>query len=249
LVFAERNLGLINQKKAFSGFSGLDEALDYMRFGDIVVWQVSDIGDYRFFVKPFVERALIDRKNIVYFRFGKHDALVTPTFGVKIYDIGIDSGFETFVMSISDIIEEEGNETCYIFDSMTALQVEWVADFMMGNFFVVTAPEIVRTNSIAYFAYKRNHHSFESIARIRETASILIDVFSGDDHMYLHPSKVKDRYLPTIFLPHRVNHDDVDRFKPLTNGIELARYYTLVAQNGNVDSRQNLDNWERFFVQ
>jgi hypothetical protein len=239
---------LINQKKAFSGFPGLDEALDYMRCGDIVVWQVSEIADYRFFVDPFVERALTERKNVVYFRFGKHDALVEPSFGVKIYEIDIDGGFESVVMSISDIIEEEGNETYYVFDSMTDMQVEWVADFMMGNFFVVTAPEIMRTNSIAYFAYTRNHHSFESVARIRETASILIDVFSGDNHMYLQPLKVADRYLPTIFLPHRVDHDDTDSLRPLTNGIELARYFTLVAQNGNVDSTQNLDNWERFFM-
>jgi hypothetical protein len=240
---------LINQKKAFSGLQGLDEALDYMRYGDIVVWQVSEIDDYRFFVNPFVERSLVDRKNVVYFRFGKHDALVAPSFGVKIYEIDIGSGFETVVMSISDIIEEEGNETCYLFDSMTDLQVEWVADFMMGNFFVVTAPEIMRTNSIAYFTYTRNHHSFESVARIREATSILIDVFSGGDHRYLQPLKVADRYLPTIFLPHKVRRDDTGGLRPLTNGIELARYYALVAQNGNVDSSQNLDNWERFFMQ
>jgi hypothetical protein len=240
---------LINQKKAFSGLSGLDEALDYMRYGDIVVWQVSDLNDYRFFVDPFVEKALAGRKNVVYFRFGRHGALVEPAYGVKIYDIDVDLGFESVVMSISDIIEEEGNETHYIFDSMTDLQVEWVADFMMGNFFVVTAPEILRTNSIAYFAYTRNHHSFEAIARIRETASILADVFHGEKHMYLQPIKVHERYLPTIFLPHRVDMDDRESLRPLTNGIDLARYYSLVAQNGNVDSSQNLDNWERFFME
>jgi hypothetical protein len=255
-ISAERAFGLINQKKAFSGLPGLDGALDFMRYGDIVVWQVSDIGDYLFFVEPFVERALTDRKNVVYFRFGKHGALVAPAAGVQIYEIDIDSGFESVVMSISDVIEEEGDETYYVFDSMTDLQVEWVADFMMGNFFVVTAPEIQRTNSIAYFAYARNHHSFESIARIRGSASILIDVFSGERHMYLQPVKVDERYLPTIFLPHRVSAVDGDggsgengSLRPLTNGIELARYYTLVAQNGNVDSTQNLDNWERFFMQ
>jgi hypothetical protein len=240
---------LINQKKAFSGLAGLDEALDYMRYGDIVVWQVSNLDDYRFFVDPFVERALADRKNVVYFHFGRHDALIDQAFGIKIHEIDIDRGFESFVMSISDVIEEEGNETCYVFDSLTDLQVEWVADFMMGNFFVVTAPEIIRTNSIAYFAFQRNHHSFESQARIRETASILIDVFPGEMHMYLQPIKVSERYLPTIFLPHRIEKNDTESLQPLTNGIDLARYYSLVAQNGNVDSAQNLDNWERFFMQ
>jgi len=240
---------LINQKKAYSGLTGLDEALDYMRYGDIVVWQVSDIDDYRFFVGPFVERALAERKNVVYLRFGKHDSLMAPTFGVKIYELDVDIGFESVVMSISDIIAQEGNEVHYIFDNMTDLQVEWVADFMMGNFFVVTAPEILRTNSIAYFTYTRNNHSFESIARIRETASILVDVFPGEKHMYLQPIKVQDRYLPTIFLPHRIDLGDRDSLRPLTNGIELARYYSLVAQNGNVNSSQNLDNWDRFFLE
>ncbi|MDR2156761.1 MAG: PEP/pyruvate-binding domain-containing protein [Clostridiales Family XIII bacterium] len=239
---------MINQKKAPSGLGGLDAALDNMRYGDNVVWQVSHIDDYRFFARAFVDRALADRKNIVYFRFCKHTPLVAAQEGVKTFEIDIDGGFETVVMKISDVIEEEGPETHYLFDSMTDLQVEWVADFMMGNFFVVTAPEIVKTNSIGYFAYTRNHHSFESIARIRETATILLDVVRGEKHMYFHPVKVLERYLPTIFLPHKVNVEDVDAIVPLTNGIELARYFTLVAQNGNVDSAQNLDNWERFFM-
>ncbi|MDR1953654.1 MAG: PEP/pyruvate-binding domain-containing protein [Clostridiales Family XIII bacterium] len=240
---------MINQKKAVSGLAGLDAALDHMRYGDNVVWQVSNIDEYRFFARAFIDRAVRDNKNTVYFRFGKHAPLIEDAENVKVYEIDIDSGFETVVMKISDVIEEEGGETHYVFDSMTDLQVEWVADFMMGNFFVVTAPEIAKTNSIGYFAYTRNHHSFESIARIRETATILLDVVRGEKHMYFQPAKVLDRYLPTIFLPHKVEVEDVDSIAPLTNGIELARYFTLVAQNGSVDSAQNLDNWERFFME
>ncbi|MDR2487856.1 MAG: PEP/pyruvate-binding domain-containing protein, partial [Clostridiales Family XIII bacterium] len=239
---------MINQKRAFSGYDGLDEALDFMRFGDIVVWQVSSIDEYRFFAMPFVGRAQKERKNIVYFRFGAHAPLVTQTDGIKVYDIAVKSGFESMVMTISDIIEEEGRETYYIFDSMTDLQEEWIADFMMGNFFVVTAPEVAKTNSVAYFSVQRNHHSVECMSRIRETASVLIDVFKGENETFIQPIKVQDRYLPTIFLPHRIDANDPASIKPLTNGIELARYYSLVGQSGNMDSTQNLDNWERFFL-
>jgi hypothetical protein len=249
VTIAVRKNDMINQKRALSGLDGLDAALDYMRYGDNVVWQVANIDEYRFFAHAFVDRALRDSKNVVYFRFLKHGSLIEATDRVKVYEIDITDGFETSVMKISDIIEEEGNETHYLFDSMTDLQVEWVADFMMGNFFVVTAPEIAKSNSIGYFAYTRNHHSFESIARIRETATILLDVVRGEKHMYFQPVKVLDRYLPTIFLPHKVNVEDVEAIVPLTNGIELARNFTLVAQNGNVDSAQNLDNWERFFME
>ena len=240
---------MINQKKALSGLAGLDQALDYMRYGDIVVWQISDIDEYGFFVDPFVEQALSERRNVVYFRFGFHKSLIEPMEGVRIYDLDVKSGFESMVMFISDVIEDEGNGTHYIFDSMTDLQAFWVADWMMGNFFVVTAPEIEKAASIAYFAFTRNNHSFTSVARIRETASILIDVFGGEDAMYLQPLKVKERYLPTIFLPHKVDPKDKGNIRPLTNGISLARYYSSVAENGNTDSALNLDNWERFFME
>ncbi|MDR2609947.1 MAG: PEP/pyruvate-binding domain-containing protein [Clostridiales Family XIII bacterium] len=239
---------MINQKRALSGISGFDTALDYIRYGDNVVFQVSDIDDYRFFVEPFIRQAIEDNKNVVYFRFDKHLALFETAVGVRTYEIDLSSGFETVVMTISDIIEDEGPETHYVFDSMTDLQVEWVADWMMGNFFVVTAPEIVKSNSVAYFSYTSDHHSFESVARIRETASVLLDVFHDEDSMYIQPIKILERYLPTIFLPHRVDKDDPNDIEPLTNGIELARFYSLVAENGNVDSTLNLDNWERFFM-
>jgi hypothetical protein len=240
---------MINQKRALSGISGFDAALDYIRYGDNVVFQVSDIADYMFFVERFIKQALDDSKNVVYFRFNKNLSLIEPRPGMRTYEIDINSGFETVVMTISDIIEEEGSETHYVFDSMTDLQVAWVADWMIGNFFVVTAPEITKSNSVAYFSYTSDYHSFESLARIRESASVLFNVFQNEEHMYIQPIKIFERYLPTIFLPHRVNKDNPDEIEPLTNGIELAQFFSMVAESGNVDSTLSLDNWERFFME
>ena len=36
-------------EKIKSGFSEMDEILDHIRLGDNVVWQVSDIEEFRFF--------------------------------------------------------------------------------------------------------------------------------------------------------------------------------------------------------
>ena len=239
---------MINQKKVFSGYKGLDEALDYLRYGDNVVWQVSNVDEYQTFVKPFVSRAKHDKKNIVYFRFNIHRPLIKDTEGVRVYNIDIKSGFESMVMEIADIIAEEGQETFYVFDSMTALQTEWISDFIMANFMIVTAPEITKTNSIAYFSVKRNFHSFESISRIRETASVLIDVFKNGSETYIQPLRVFERYVPTIFLPHRINMNKPEEIKALTNGIDLARYYSIIGDSGNTDSIRRLDSWERFFI-
>ena len=38
--------------KIRSGIDGIDKVLDFIRFGDNVVWQVSDIEEYAFFVEP-----------------------------------------------------------------------------------------------------------------------------------------------------------------------------------------------------
>ncbi|MDR1272539.1 MAG: PEP/pyruvate-binding domain-containing protein, partial [Clostridiales Family XIII bacterium] len=168
--------------------------------------------------------------------------------GVNIYDIDISTGFEQTVIQVTDIIENEGAGTHYVFDSLTDLQDEWIADFMMTNFFVVTVPEIVRSNSVAYFSFMRGRHSTETVSRIRETTSILIDVVHRGRNMYVHPAKVLERYLPTIFLPHVVNIDDPDSLSPITNGIGLAEYFALVGHNGDIDMTRSLDNWERFFM-
>ena len=41
-----------------SGLPGLDKALDNIRLGDNVVWRVSSVDDFRFFVEPYVTSPL-----------------------------------------------------------------------------------------------------------------------------------------------------------------------------------------------
>ena len=43
-----------------SGIPGLDQCLDSIRLGDNVVWQVSDLDEFRRFADPFVEQAKKD---------------------------------------------------------------------------------------------------------------------------------------------------------------------------------------------
>lgn len=240
---------MINQKRVPSGLTGLDNAIDHFRYGDNIVWEIGEVENYKFFTCPFIEKSLEDGNNVVYFSFGKHESICGNDEGLKIIDLDVEKGFETIAMEVYDIIESEGNETHYVFDSLTVLQEEWIADFMMTNFFVVTAPEIKKRNCIAYYAFSRNHHSFEAMSRIRESCSVIIETFRGDFHMYLHPHKVDDRYLPSIFLPHKVDRNDSDVITPLTNGIEISRFYEIVSEAGNDDPARQLDNWERFFLE
>ena len=44
--------------KVKSGYPGADEVFDSIRIGDNVVWQVSELGEYRLFALPFVAENL-----------------------------------------------------------------------------------------------------------------------------------------------------------------------------------------------
>ena len=52
--------------KVKSGYPGMDDILDYIRMGDNVVWQVTDIDEFRFFALPFVAQAKQDGRSITY---------------------------------------------------------------------------------------------------------------------------------------------------------------------------------------
>lgn len=241
--------------KISSGLSGLDKILDNIRLSDSVVWQVSHISEYEFFVKPFAEKAIAEGRNLVYFRFGNHDSLLSEQAGVKIVKLDIKDGFEAFAVNVHAIIKNEIKGTFYIFDNISALQKVWAADFMVRNFFIVTIPYLYEMESVSYFGLTRNNHSFSTMERIRATASVLIDVFRSEEELYLHPLKVHNRYSPSMFLPHKLEgswdedgENIPDNFLPLTDGISISKFYSLVGSTGNTESQLNLDNWERYFL-
>jgi len=234
--------------KICSGIEGIDKALDSIRLGDNVVWQVSDIDEYAFFVGPLARQAIKEKRNLVYVRFAHHKPLLKHQDGLKIIKLDANAGFESFTVAVHEIIEREGQETFYIFDSISELQVAWSADLMMGNFFVVTCPFLFELNTITYFCIIRGRHSFDTIARIRETTQILVDVYSEMNEMYIHPLKVWKRYSNSMFLPHRFERNNSNSFTALTGGLGVSKFYALMEKKASVLDDQNLDNWDRFFL-
>lgn len=51
-----------------SGLPQLDEALDCIRLGDNVVWQISELEEFRAFAEPFARQAVRDGRNVIYIR-------------------------------------------------------------------------------------------------------------------------------------------------------------------------------------
>ena len=185
-----------------SGLAPLDEVLQGLRLGDNVVWQVDRLEDYVQFAEPFARRALQDGRRCVYLRFAPHPPILPPLDGLTTIEVDPHAGFDAFSGAVHQIIEAEGREVFYVFDSLSALVVEWATDELLANFFQVTCPFLFELDTVAYFALTRGRHRHSAVARIRDTTQLLLDVYRADGGTYLHPLKVWDRYSPQMFLPH-----------------------------------------------
>lgn len=190
-----------------SGLAPLDEILQGLRLGDNVVWQVDSLDDYAYFAAPFADQAIRDGRRCVYVRFAPHEPLFQPRPGLEILSVDPSPGFDSFSSEVHRIVEERGREVCYVFDTLSALVVEWATDELLANFFQVVCPYLFELDTVAYFALTRGQHAHSVVARIRETTQVLVNVYNAKGDRYVHPLKVWERYSPQMFLPHRVSGD------------------------------------------
>ena len=233
-------------ERVSTGYAGLDKILDGLRIGDNVVLKVDSIDDYRFFVGPFVDQALVAGKKVVYMRFGDHPPLLDPSPHLTCYEFDPRQGFESFAGQIHKVITEEGAGTFYVFDSLSELLSAWATDHMIGNFFRVTCPYLFELDTVAYFALIRKHHAVRTLERIRDTTQILIDVFTHNGQVHVQPLKVWQRSSPTMFLPHRKLGE---QFLPLINSFEATELLSSVTTHQQDNSARQIDHWHRLFLQ
>ncbi|OGP89074.1 MAG: phosphoenolpyruvate synthase [Deltaproteobacteria bacterium RBG_19FT_COMBO_43_11] len=229
-----------------TGISGLDEILNFLQMGDNVVFQVDDIADYRKFVEPYVNTAMARKQRIVYMRFANHPPLFEKNNGIKIYKLNANSGFESFSTQVHNIVRDEGRDVFYVFDCLSDLLMAWATDLMIGNFFVITCPYLFELNTVAYFAILRSSHSFKTVARIRETTQVLLDIYSHKGKLCVHPLKAWKRYTPTMFLPHIMENG---RFVPILNSADAASFFSYLTVQTATGGERNLDYWDRIFLQ
>ena len=229
-----------------SGLTEVDGILDSIRMGDNVVWQVTDIDEFRYFALPFTEQAKRDGRSVIYVRFAQHPPILEDTEGIDVVRFDPDEGFEAFTVAIHEEITRRGRDAFYVFDCLSELQSVWYTDLMMGNFFRVTCPYLFELDTVAYFPILRGRHSFDAIARIRETTQLLLDVYSDDRRIYLHPLKVWQRNSDTMFMPHGAPRE-TGAFRLLDNGVSISRYYATVQELRESRQDQNIDSYDRFF--
>ena len=236
----------MSAERVTTGLSELDLILDGLRIGDNVVWAVDSIEEYRDFVAPYIRAALQEERKLVYFRFADHPPLVEPSDEIVRHELDAFQGFEAFTGSVHRRITEHGRGAFYLFDCLSDLLSAWATDQMVGNFFQVTCPYLFRLDTIAYFAVLRAHHSFRTIARIRETTQVMIGIYGHGERRHVHPLKVWQRHSPTMFLPHVM---DGEKLTPIADSYQATSLLSELQQRTIDSARRHLDSWDRLFLE
>ena len=229
-----------------SGLTGVDRVLDGLHIGDNVVWSVDRLEDYRSFVRPFIEAALRQNRQVVRIQFGTHAPLYEDHPKIRVYRLEAAHGFESFAVRVHNIIAAEGRKVFYVFDCLSDLLTAWATDVMIGHFFQVTCPYLFELDTVAYFGLLRGSHSYQTMERIRSTTQVLLELYHHDGRLYLHPLKVWKRYSPTMFLPHEPIGE---AWEPIADSFRATRLLHQVFSSGAIGPERRLDYWDRLFLQ
>jgi pyruvate,water dikinase len=228
-----------------SGIDELDQLIGGFFPGDNVVWQTDDLKEYSRFARGFAKRTIADGRECTYLRFAPHARILEPRQGLRVVEVEPGPGFDVFTNRVHGIIEEGGANSYYVFDNLSALVTEWATDELLANFYQIICPYVLQLGSISYFGLTRGQHDHSTVARIRDTTQILIDVYHVSGETYVHPVKVLGRYSPQMFLPHRVLRTG---WTPLFQSGEAAAVSTEAWKRSGGATADSVAPWQSVYA-
>jgi len=229
-----------------TGLRGLDNILKGIITGDNIVWQINSIDEYKCFVEPYAQFAHKSGKELIYFRFARHEPLLTEDQHTRIYKLDPDIGFETFLNEIHQVIKQTGRGAYYVFDCLSELVEDWYSDQMLGNFFMLTCPYLYDMETIAYFGLYRNYHSFHATTAILDTTQVFIDTYRQGDKTYVQPIKVQYRYSSTMYMLHVRQGED---FTPIMESATISEVLSNVDGIQLTSTTYEPGIWNRTFLE
>ena len=233
------------ERRISTGIDGLDEAIDYLRPGDTVVWQCEHISDYMYVATRFVTNVARKGDRIVYIRFADHEEIMDTAAlrergaNVEKYELDPRVGFETFAVQVHRIIDKEPLGTFFVFDCLSDLQKYWFSDLMISNFFLLINPFLIRRQAVAYQPIDYEKHTYETMSRIRRETPLLANIRTLDGSVYIHAVKVRGRSTQTTYFPLKITGA---KWRALTSSADNYAVFERFTQTG-----ERRDCWDSMF--
>ena len=230
-----------------TGFSQFDSIINGLHLGDNILLRMDDMNNYTFFANAFARKGIEEGIPVVYFRFADHPPVLEPQPGLTIIKSHPENSFESFITEIHGKIKELGRGAYYVFDCLSALSDNCYSDRMIGNFFQLTCPYLLKIEAIAYFALYRYFHSYHAVTPISNTAQIIVDVYNYQNTLYVKPSKILTKHSHEQYTLFRV---DKEQFLPVRDSATISEVIASSPWLGLPSASYRMVGvWDKTFMQ
>ncbi|MFP4302377.1 MAG: PEP/pyruvate-binding domain-containing protein [Spirochaetaceae bacterium] len=230
-----------------TGSTALDGWISGLAPGDNVVWRVDDVDEYAPYAETLAESCDDPGCRVTYFRFADHKPLLSRGSRATWVELFPANGFESFITHIHAHIRSSRPGDIFIFDALSGLTDTRYSDRMIGNFFRLTCPYVLRKGALAYFGIYRHLHSHHAVVPVEETTQLLIDVFVEHERRYLQLYKY-ERSGKTEFSS-RLFREEEGELSPVEESGEISRVLHSARWEGlRSASYRMVGLWDRVFL-
>jgi len=103
--------------------------------------------------------------------------------------------------ALEELESEVGQNTVYVFDSITGMLELWGGERKVLNFFAYMCPRLYDLNTIAYWILEKEAHSEQFLANLRHITQVVIELSVSEGRPTLLLRKAEGRRSPRIGIP------------------------------------------------
>lgn len=232
-----------------TGVSSLDSLIQEVRPGDNFVFNLSSLRWYRPFARSLLKHCLKNEISTTLVRVdGSLDGLAEASMGwVNVFDVPeMFAEPEEFKAGFRSNIRFSGKGAFYIFDNASALLRILGRDSDVREFFQVFCPLLEENESLTYWPFVGRKQSSTTMAAIRDSAHVFVNVRKGKLGVQLRVVKAEGRYSERIYMTHRLSSDAENiRLFPIPTVQRSLRKYARELELKNhelLEIKANLEN-------
>ena len=123
-----------------------------------------------------------------------------------------------FRVAMDRIEIEKGEETRYVFDSLTGMQDVWGDENATYKLFTYSCPRLYDLQTVAYWILEKDAHTQSFKANLRHITQVAIELDKENGELFFTAIKMEGRFSRSAFLPKRYEVWDQEVIFPSIGG-------------------------------